>query len=1076
MSEIMDDIAYLSQEIGPRPAGTEEEQQAAIYISDTLKKRTGFETVIEDFACNPKPDLVKVILCVIAIILSIAAMIKNIVIIPAILVGILCALFFALEATGRPLLSRVLRRGVSQNVVSKYKPVGTTSRRSRKVILVASYDSGKIQREYGAVKALPFINTASLVAMVAIPVIWILRAAFAMEASGSTLIAWNVVTAVVLLLAAIPVFIFTMHQFAQYNEAANCNAASIAAMIEVARRVANTPMSADGASAQIHGEQAAREEGLIPEGAEIAYNVAPVEAVSAPESDSLERADAPADPEPIQPIEAEEQAEQPRESFVYLDDQIGWPDEYSFTAEGDASESAEGAQDAAEAVDPSLPEWYVKAQAKANRPADNGAPVRRSRFASALDQAVETSHQRAQEAAAAERAAREAALASAYEAARIASRPVRAKRDEFSQTVSEERVEVSAEEVQDLIDQIPEDPNPIVSDQPVEVEAVEQVEPEAEKPSFVRYASLAELAQKAIDDAISRGEDPSTWVRQPEPEPAPVQEEAFAQPAVDDALEAAVEDTQEEEAVSAGGTVAIPVIDVDQLRREMNQARSEQPEPEADEDPVSSDAFAADEEPQVQQRASIISQLDIPELPELDTDLPQIDSSYQQRAPLAESSSDPSLSSRIPRVNLDAFGISTAGNAEPMDNKRAALRNMIPSLSGSISFEDQDSEPEQSTVSRTGSFSPVGMSGSIGPVGDELIEGVAPEEIYIDDVDDSDYATNMTESGAYAGPGYVEMPESRASRFFGRFRRKKKEEVSAREWLDVDEDFNPTKVGAERGGWESFNEENRGRFQSKRNREDDVRNAWDDDDWTGGAFSKMRAAASKVVKKGDSAPADEAPAFDEAAPEQPEFAQDAPIQEPADIVTDEAASQESAQPAVMTLASFASQLADIEESDAVAEEVAQIEDFHLKNVDVEVWFVALGSENAANGGTRAFFEEHADELRGALIVNLEGLGAGAFSQVSTEGTFGAKVASPRLKRLVRKAQKVTGVTFTDASIRWKDSIASLALKKGLNAVTLAGIEKGKPAYIAQGDDVIENVDEEMLHRRIEFIEALVRHA
>ena len=68
------------------------------------------------------------------------------------------------------------------------------------------------------------------------------------------------------------------------------------------------------------------------------------------------------------------------------------------------------------------------------------------------------------------------------------------------------------------------------------------------------------------------------------------------------------------------------------------------------------------------------------------------------------------------------------------------------------------------------------------------------------------------------------------------------------------------------------------------------------------------------------------------------------------------------------------------------------------------------------------------------------------------------------------------MTFTDAAIRWKDSIASLALKKGLHAVTLAGIEKKKPAYMGQGDDVIENVDEETLYRRIEFVEALVRNA
>ena len=32
MAEIIDDIAYLTQEIGPHPAGTEEEQRAALYL------------------------------------------------------------------------------------------------------------------------------------------------------------------------------------------------------------------------------------------------------------------------------------------------------------------------------------------------------------------------------------------------------------------------------------------------------------------------------------------------------------------------------------------------------------------------------------------------------------------------------------------------------------------------------------------------------------------------------------------------------------------------------------------------------------------------------------------------------------------------------------------------------------------------------------------------------------------------------------------------------------------------------------------------------------------------------------
>ena len=49
MPEIVDHVAYLSQEIGPRPAGTEEEQQAALYITEQMQKEAGLSAVIEDF-------------------------------------------------------------------------------------------------------------------------------------------------------------------------------------------------------------------------------------------------------------------------------------------------------------------------------------------------------------------------------------------------------------------------------------------------------------------------------------------------------------------------------------------------------------------------------------------------------------------------------------------------------------------------------------------------------------------------------------------------------------------------------------------------------------------------------------------------------------------------------------------------------------------------------------------------------------------------------------------------------------------------------------------------------------------
>ena len=111
-------------------------------------------------------------------------------------------------------------------------------------------------------------------------------------------------------------------------------------------------------------------------------------------------------------------------------------------------------------------------------------------------------------------------------------------------------------------------------------------------------------------------------------------------------------------------------------------------------------------------------------------------------------------------------------------------------------------------MSVAGSFAPAGATGAFAPVGDELLENVDPDDIYVDDADDSAYEENYTETGAFTGPGYVEMPKSRMRRLLDRFRRKKDEaESTPQEWLDVDESFDARTVGAERGGWESFRED-----------------------------------------------------------------------------------------------------------------------------------------------------------------------------------------------------------------------------------------------------------------------------
>ena len=146
MSTPMDHIAYLSQEIGPRPAGTEEEQQAALYITERLQKDAHLSAQIEDFTCNSNALMTPIICYGVAIVAVLLGVILPVIAIPAGVLALAAAAVAISEALDHPLLSQVFTKGVSQNIVAKYEPTQSSDAagsRRRKVIVVANYDSGK---------------------------------------------------------------------------------------------------------------------------------------------------------------------------------------------------------------------------------------------------------------------------------------------------------------------------------------------------------------------------------------------------------------------------------------------------------------------------------------------------------------------------------------------------------------------------------------------------------------------------------------------------------------------------------------------------------------------------------------------------------------------------------------------------------------------------------------------------------------------------------------------------------------------------------------------------------------------
>ena len=248
MSTPMDHIAYLSQEIGPRPAGTEEEQQAALYITERLQKDAHLSAQIEDFTCNSNALMTPIICYGVAIVAVLLGIILPVIAIPAGVLALAAAAVAISEALDRPLLSQAFTKGVSQNIVAKYEPTQSSDAagsRRRKVIVVANYDSGKVRRETAGVfvRALRPLRYGALGGMVVAAVFTLLRGVVLSEGAASLVFA--VLAGVCLIPSAVLLVFALLEKFGPFTEAANDNASGVAVMLEVARRLGNGEVSAD---------------------------------------------------------------------------------------------------------------------------------------------------------------------------------------------------------------------------------------------------------------------------------------------------------------------------------------------------------------------------------------------------------------------------------------------------------------------------------------------------------------------------------------------------------------------------------------------------------------------------------------------------------------------------------------------------------------------------------------------------------------------------------------------------------------------------------------------------------------
>ena len=1093
MAEILDHVAYLSNEIGPRPAGTEEEQQAALYLTEWMQKETGLSAHMEDFESAPSPDLPRAICCGLSLVVVLLSFFLPVLWPAAIAVTLVAGVLFVLEELDRPVLSRFLGKGVSQNVVARYEPgyseqAGGTRR--RKVILVARYDSGKVRAELREpfLSVLPILQKGTALSMALLPVLALVRFVGVGEEGGALALALTVLMAVACLFCLVTLVISIMHKAAHYNDAANCNASGVAVMLEVAKRVgtgripeAEIAAQQEGVQPQVHGQEAAYAADAVPQGAELVYevaeNVSPalgssgrvhagsshtahpnsavgaatgrqglapaVAASAAGPADGLAAAKAAIAALTGQPVEGaatvfSEVVDSPA-PMAATPAPVATVVDVTPSAAANAAPAADDAADfvadeayvqeiqevqAAPAVSPqpssqpAVPDWYAEAQKKAKRQEPPTRPVQRSRYADALDQAVVESNGHFAEANLIVEQRLEETLSAGREEIREVKAPQWTLPDNAAAT-DKPQDSVSA----DSAAQEPSEGAAV----PQWLDAVAGAKEEAQDAAAQRTAHRVDVTRAPLD--ASGRIDISLVPDTPQAAPRPITLPAIGVSAAN--LTPITEMPKQRAPLAEEGVAPtaksllsmLPSITLDDIAAEHAQAGSDS---------------AAGE-------GSVASAL---------ASMPSLGKTGSVGIPLRSTMAG--LSGAIPAVSA------SPSNTSSFAPVAGALVSEALSQEASAVAAAQDAVPavaaaEPSLPGATVSFAPVG----------ERLSAEAGGDFIIDDADDSDYVTNQSGVGAFGGPAYVEMPKSRMQRFFGKFRHNQEpdelEEVSAQEWLNVDETFDARTVGAQRGSWDSFRTDDpdeaapaaqrasqpfagqpqsgsfasAGSFVEAETQEaPEPKHPWRvrrdrnefgidgfDDDWSGGAYTPRR------MENGD---------LD---------------------------SRDIAEEAALAAAGRAE----------VSEELRQIYQFRNPDLNIEIWFVALGSELSGNSGMRAFMAEHQQDLRGSVIVELSSLGAGDMCVVSEEGRLRSVKVPSRMTRYIRKASQATGVSVGSAKLKWHESAASYATKQGCQAVHLCGIAGQKPAYLAQMDDVMDNIDEGLLEENATFVMELLKN-
>lgn len=142
----------------------------------------------------------------------------------------------------------------------------------------------------------------------------------------------------------------------------------------------------------------------------------------------------------------------------------------------------------------------------------------------------------------------------------------------------------------------------------------------------------------------------------------------------------------------------------------------------------------------------------------------------------------------------------------------------------------------------------------------------------------------------------------------------------------------------------------------------------------------------------------------------------------------------------------------------------------------DIWFVATGASDCDGAGMKAFLASHRDKLRGVFFINLESVGAGRLSVVTVEGEQQLLKGDRRIMNLVSKVCKSFHVDCGALEMPYAKTDAYAALEASRRALTLAGVDGTRLACARTEDDLPHNVNPTNIATVSEVVTEVIRRS